>query len=261
MAETPTYSLVSCSDNTQHSEVNTQQYQPGLSDESHRLHQYFSSNESKAEHLHFLDGKIVRNPKDILSHTKRITAFVDEGNREGCFDALVDLNIALGSQGYELRKSLLSQALSILSDTQRAFIYHHLKTGLTPSDHIAGLRDSLLSNQIQGSTEFVRRLSAENIADQSPLEQAISARANSDYLIAQNLLENLVLADPKNAEATIELLSLYQEQSMQLAFQQTYAQLIGRQFALPELWDKVRQHFRETTGSSMDNAKCQATNS
>lgn len=249
MSLDPVYTFVSCGFGTNREAMaKAKDYDPGLSRERSALHQKFSSAEATESHRSFLDSRVGRNPRDILSHTKRIIALLDQEKGDACFGALVDLNIALGTKGYDLRRSLLAQSYAILSEPQRVFLYQHLVSGLKPTENIAGNRGSLLSDQILGTTEFVKLSNHPSNLKESLLEQALDARANGDWDTARHILERQVRKDPGDVQASMELLSLYQEQDMQAAFLSTYAQLIGRQFALPELWDKLDRRFKKNSG-------------
>lgn len=261
MAEIPIYTFVSRADDAnQETKAETEAYEPGLSRESSALQQAFLSTGACENHQRYLDIRVARNPRDILSHVNRINALLERQDGDACFGALVDLNIALGANGYALRKSLLARTHAILSEPQQIFLYQHLESGLKPTDNIAGNRDSLLSDQVLGTVEFVRRSDSPSNDGATLFEQALCARASGEWNTTRRFLERLVFKDPGNTEASMELLSLYQEREMKTAFQSTYAQLIGRQFARPNLWEKLNRRFTNNSGQEMDTTQCQPIN-
>ncbi len=228
---------------------------PALKPRDHALRSVPSTQSEQHAQLHFLAQRILRNPRDMLAHTQRIFLTAAIENHHHCFAALVDLYIAAGSQATALRKTLLAQHRHCLSDREAAYLYRHLATGLSP-DALSGLDGALLVTPKAQIKAFVALEDgpAETSASTIPnrLRTVATLLENGQIDAARCLLEQRLEQDPGDSLTTLELLSLYRDQQLCSAFRATYARLLGRRLALPELWEKVDHELREHGQTTSD---------
>lgn len=106
--------------------------------------------------LHHLVQKIIRSPDDLHAHIQRINLCCTLNNARGVFGALVDLYIALGQDGYELRVRLVKKCKNHLSTNEYLQLWGYNNSGLTSSNIKTSHTDSFLSQGLIGTTEILQ---------------------------------------------------------------------------------------------------------
>lgn len=110
-----------------------------------------------------LASRVMRKPGDLLSHMQRIWLHHDMGDSAGAGAAAIDLFIAAGDKGRDLRQRVLH---TFAADLRQCGCYDALHDAIEPglSDHDPRVarRDSLLCRPVGGSFDFVRRRPAAN---------------------------------------------------------------------------------------------------
>lgn len=218
-------------------------YEAGLAKETRDLLPKFAVKTWREAHLGYLERRISRNPRDLLAHTQRILLNRQSRDIQGTWGAMLDLFLALGNAGYDLRKTLLEKSVKLLDQEQKRFLRKHLKRGLFPGDRIPEASMSCLSNGVTGITHFIERNDLANLKNAMPAENARFLQTSESWKLAQHLLEDRLRIDPGDSEACEELLALYRKKDLREEFRRSYARLSSRQLALPESWKKLDREF------------------
>ncbi len=195
-------------------------------------------------YLRHLEQRIARNPRDLLSHVRRIylaDALVDADAISG---ALADLYLVLGRQGQALRRRLLNLAGAHLTTEQFGFFVAHLEHGLDENEPIPDIPQSRLSKRVIGTTRIVSRSGGDAPDADDPVRLARESIARGHQDTAQAVLEGALESDPGNRDVSRELLQLYSDRDLRGSFSTTYTALLGRELAGREAWDKQARRFR-----------------
>jgi hypothetical protein len=190
-------------------------------------------------------ARIARDPRDIEAHTTRVllqcqAAATDRsGQQARLFEALVDLFLALGTQGPELRAGLLARARPWLAAEQHGFLARYLAAGLSKTDTLPPGTHARLDAGAVGRVDMVRRHQAPAQPPRPALEQAIDLVDRGDIAAAQALLESALLANPTDGEVAEELRQLYRLNGDAPAAQAMATRLRESGLPVPEDWPVV----------------------
>lgn len=161
--------------------------------------------------LTYLCHRIVGKPQDLRSHVQRISLLASREDGPALLGAIVDLFIASGDKGLDLKRRMLELAIPLVSSPSVAYLQHHLHTGLTPWDNwVSRVPGSLLALGFTGSHQVVRRLPgvpAPAFAD--ALEEARSHLEYGQVDAAREVLEQALREDPDNTLVAAQLLDVY----------------------------------------------------
>lgn len=194
-------------------------------------------------YLSYLERRIARNPRDLFSHSQRILLLHRQQLSPRVHDALIDLYLVLQKSGYELRKSLLLTVKNSLSRPQREFFAAHLRKGLKQEDVGGILTGALLVSGSGSCKPLVHVVGADDQQDLSEIAYVLLEQGQVDE--ACRVWERMLADDPGNAEATMELLSVYQHYRLKDDFFRTYMDLSGRKLAFRDLWHHLDRHFNK----------------
>ena len=106
--------------------------------------------------LHHLVQKIIRNPNNLHAHIQRINLNCTLNNSKGVFGALIDLYIALGEDGYDLRSRLVKKCKNYLSASEYLKLWKYNNKGLISSNTETSYTDSFLSKGFIGTSEIIK---------------------------------------------------------------------------------------------------------
>ena len=87
-------------------------------------------------YLRHLEQRIVRNPRDLLSHVRRLYLANALGDTDAVTGALTDLYLALGMEGARLRSLMLRLVENRLTNVQLGFFDANLDQGLDATEAI-----------------------------------------------------------------------------------------------------------------------------
>ncbi len=220
-----------------------QEIEVSLLPKTRKLLRSFPAPGLEQAYLRHLEQRILRNPRDLLSHVRRLFVASDVGDVEATEGALADLFIILGSRGAPLRTRLLKLVANDLSAAHRSFFRLHLGSGLDPNKAMPQLPQSRLSKHIVGTTQIVVRSGESACADGS-VDLARESMENGRYDMAQAVLEGALETDPGDREVCEELLGLYRNRNLRSSFFRTYTALLGRRLAVPEQWARLAADFK-----------------
>lgn len=192
----------------------------------------------------FLGHQIARKPEDLLAHVQRIRVAARNQLEPYLFGAMLDLFIALGSRGYELRKRMLDYVADRLGPEAQQQFRAALEGGIQASDANEDPGISVLSKGITGHTDIVDEAhSASQQGYEDPLEQALAALESSQLEVARQVLEDAIFAGVSNTEQQQLLLDLYRKSDDTLNFSVLYSSLNENSNAAPEAWTELAKHF------------------
>lgn len=179
---------------------------------------------------------VARDPLDIEAQVRRVLLTVRQsGLRDRAFGALLDLFLALGPQGRELRRLMLDAARGAIEPDEFRFLQAHLDDGLARNALLPAGTGAVLDAAVLGSAHAVQH---ERVAAPaaSRVDEAISLLDHGDLPGARRLLEDVLLDDPLDEVATRELLAIYHHSRDSEGRQAMQARLRERHGTLPPAW-------------------------
>lgn len=182
-----------------------------------------------------LSAQVARDPLDLTAHVRRVLLACQPPLTHYAFAALVDLFLALGSQGRGLRQVMLERAEIWLDPDDAYFLRAYLDLGLRVEHSLPTAAGSVLDRAVSGSAQMVSRQRIEVVED-TPLERAMSLLDHGDLEGARTLLEESLLADPSDTQIATELLLIYRHSRDDAARTAMAAKLQARGAALPDGW-------------------------
>lgn len=201
-------------------------------------------------YLRHLEQRIVRNPRDLLSHTRRLYLANALGDADAVTGALTDLFLALGKHGARLRSRMLGLVGNHLTKEQLVFFEAHLQQGLRATDAMPEIVQSRLSRHVIGTTRIVCRTGVDASGSDDPVRLARDSIARGHPDVAQAVLEGALESDPGNREVCEELLELYSVRDRRSDFQKTYTSLLGRRLACPDRWEALAKQFHPSVSAN-----------
>lgn len=195
-------------------------------------------------YLRHLEQRISRNPRDLLSHVRRLYLANALDDADAITGALTDLFLVLGRQGRSLRRRLLNLAGEHLTTEQFGFFVAHLEKGLDENEAIPEIPQSRLSKRVIGTTRIVSRSDNDASDSDDPIQLARDSIAGGHVDVAQAVLEGALESDPGNREVCEALLQLYSDRNLRGDFFRTYTALLGRRLACHDHWNKLAHRFR-----------------
>ena len=218
--------------------------EPGLLPETRQITPSFQVSGWLAHYPSFLEKKIHRNPRNLLSHVQRTILHHAKRDADATYGALVDLYLVLGPRGRGLRENLLEKTKNLLSKKQFSFLSEHIDSGLKAEHITSSISDSCLSRNTGEDLMIVNRTDIGETESTGPLMLARKYIKHGDPSEAQVLLEGALENDAGQEDICEELLTLYRDHSMQEAFFKTYNTMIGRQLASANKWRETEQFFQ-----------------
>ncbi|MBU0500654.1 MAG: hypothetical protein KJ558_01190 [Gammaproteobacteria bacterium] len=191
--------------------------------------------EDRSEAKRFLSYQLARTPDNLRQHAQRIFLLIANGENEPLFGALVDLFIALGDKGQDLRKRLLDLARPLLSTENHEFLSRHQRAGLEARHARIDLKGSVLSAGFCESTPLV---SHEPVPSgfEDPLQEALSLLEFGQLDEARRVLELACLSNPAPGPVEEELIGLYRHTRDRTRYDELTQALLRDGVTLSEGW-------------------------
>jgi hypothetical protein len=183
---------------------------------------------------------VARDHMDLRTHMQRISLLLDSGDPEDTiFGALVDLFLALGDKGYELRKTVLKQARPKLHDAHFHFLHQRMTNGLQRLDVLPVTMGSVLDRAVFGNSHLVER--KRNIAplDINAVDIALIHLEDGDIKSACDVLETALFNDSTNVAVEAELLEIYRRCRDEVGFLNMRQRLVQNGVSLGADWDEL----------------------
>ena len=190
--------------------------------------------------------QICRAPADLRCHTQRILFAIQQQHTDGVFGALLDLFIALGDKGRDLRARLLGNARPLLSQEQYGLFKQRLDSGIQRFDRLPLSQYAVLPLFLQGESLMVTGSSDSPIEarpELSLLEEVQDMIEYGQLEEAQALLEQAVLEDPLDRDLLRELLDIYKHTRNRDAFDKMREQLGDRIDVAADEWEQLASYF------------------
>ncbi len=187
-----------------------------------------------------LATRIARDHSDIQAHVQRIYLYLDSrDSEEMIFGALIDLFLALGSKGHELREAVLKLARPQLHEKDYHFLVQRLKNGLQRMDVLPVSEDSVLDRALIGRRYLVvrQRTKAQVVTD--AVDIALMHLEDGDIKGARDVLESALLNDPSNVAVEAELLEIYRRSRDDAGFLNMRLRLEAAGATLGAEWDEI----------------------
>ena len=128
---------------------------------------------------------------------------------------------------------------------QRRFFRERLDSGIHAADARAAVPRSRLSGRFGDIGKIVVRRGCDDDAGVDSVARARELVADGRDDLAQPLLERALEADPGDEAVCRELLGVFRRGNQRSDMLRTYTALIGRQLAVPQLWQELAADFRE----------------
>ncbi len=159
---------------------------------------------------HFLSHAILKNPRDLQSHTRRIFIAMRHQDAEFLHGALQDLFIILKAAGKQLRIRLLKASASYLSKQEIQYFASWIKSQDDPqSDDLYGYKwvtGSVLSSGLaEKDKQLIVQDETSSSLQLSAIEEARSSIEYGQLDIARKILEDALINDPDNLTLREEL--------------------------------------------------------
>lgn len=183
----------------------------------------------------FLSSAVARDPLDLESHARRVALAASSQHAGQTFTALMDVFLALGDKGRNLRTQLLEMATPSLSSEDADFFRQALISGLSRGAGLPMGTHSVLDPGLMGRLDMVAH-QRQQAAAQSVAEQAAALVDQGDLAAARQLLEEAVLQNPDDLEASHELLGIYRHSRDSQAQQLMRDKLTARFGRTPAPW-------------------------
>lgn len=191
-----------------------------------------------------LAHKITRDIRDLRSHVQRISLFIKQQQEKASYSALVDLFLVLGDNGLALRKRMLINVRTLLSEHELNTLRQSLSSGLTSEVRLPITEQALLTKGLASPhREFIQENTIETIVAMSPVEEAMSYIEHGQLEQAQATLQKAIITNPHQLELHYDLLEIFQKTADKEQFLSSYKQLLEQAILLPPQWREMAQKF------------------
>ena len=218
-------------------------FDPNLLPAIKKLLPKFKTKQKQTAYAEYLARKIKRDPRDLRSHNQRIYLNYVLKNEDAYFGAVIDLFIALGSKGLELKLSILRPTYDLLEEEHANFINKHLLSGIRATQFLS-THESRLSKGFSSTTDFLVEKSVDE-KTYSSLSTAKEKLSLGEVKSAQMILENSLEQDPDDIEIAYELLELYRNYNLAKSFTTMTIRLTGKKLAAQEKWLETEVYFSQ----------------
>ncbi len=183
---------------------------------------------------------VARDHMDLRAHMQRISLLLDSGDSEDMiFGSLVDLFLALGDKGYELRKTVLKQARPRLHDAHFHFLHQRMTDGLQRMDVLPVTMGSVLDRAVFGNSHLVERQRNKAPLEVNAVDISLMHLENGDIKGACDVLEAALLSDFSNVAVEAELLEIYRRCRDEVGFLNMRQRLEAIGASLGADWDEL----------------------
>ncbi|HPE62051.1 MAG TPA: hypothetical protein PLB10_17095 [Thiolinea sp.] len=185
-----------------------------------------------------LSHHVSRYPHDLRAHTQRILLAREETLRDQLEGSLLDLLLALGSAGRQLRQQLLDATLDSLPEHSRQRFTDWMTAEEKPALEAEWFSGSVLARgQPTRHLKLVRQQRTRS--DSSYASVLEEARASLDYgqiELAQQLLEREITENRHTPEIERELLGIYRHTRNRDMLEQLTEVMIAKRIDLGPDW-------------------------
>lgn len=205
----------------------------------------------RAALLRRLDHDVVRSRAALILHVQRLLLYQQASDAAGVLGALLDLFIALGARGRDLRKRMLERTRALLGAEQAAFFESRLDAGVGELEIVPDAPASRLARGICGRTALVARTQAGPAAEEDRFALAEQHLHDGHVTEAMEVLEALLQAQPERSDAAQLLLDIYRRGGLDERFLALLPQMRAAPAATRAAWEA---HARELSGAGTQAA-------
>ena len=191
-----------------------------------------------------LAHQITKNNNDLRSHTQRIHLFIKHQQSKAIYSALVDLFLVLGINGLALRKRMLGNAQTLLSDLEFSALGRSLLSGLITEVGLPRAKLALLIKGLGGvHLQFIHHNDKVKSVFTNASDEARSHIDHGQLEQAQLVLQQAIVAHPQQLNLHYALLEILEKMGDKDQFSSTYKQLLEHSIVLPPQWKEMAQKF------------------
>ncbi len=198
----------------------------------------------------YLAHAISRRPTALRLHIERILLHAETGD-PAILGALCGLFRVLGDKGTPLRRRMLALARPLLSTKDHQRLQQYLRQG---EDDFSSLRElcrgSVLCPGISGTTRLIAKQSEREAETSEPLQMALDQLELGQTEMAQETLEQALLADPERVELHHALLEIHQHLRDRAQLAHFLQRLNGRANPAEREWRRLQEQLDTGTTTS-----------
>lgn len=203
-----------------------------------------------------LAHRISRNPADLHAHVQRILLCVRARLSDELYGALLDLFIALGNKGQQLRARLLALCHTLLQVEQLVALGRGAVRGIAATDVMPETEHSRLSAGLHGRLALVALVETEQLpVTLNVLEEARELLDTGRILEARELLEQTLLDDPQDLAASQELLAIYRHTRDLAGLRSMMEKTVSAPLAAQEEWQALAAVLEAMQASAPEDAQ------
>lgn len=187
--------------------------------------------------LNSLAFKVRRNPKDLLSHLRRIYFCHQASLSKQLYAALLDLLIVLQGKGQAIGKRMLYGSRQQIDEHQFKLLEHAVKSDYDK----LGNRYSLFTSGQIGTCELLEQHQTEVQHDFLILANDFIEYSQLDQ--AMDVLETGINLNPDRIDLQEALLELYKSTENRTRFQSSYKSFLAAGISLIDDWQRMTHYF------------------
>ncbi len=182
----------------------------------------------------YLARTVARNPGNLRAHVQRALLHLKLKNALCLYGALLDLFIALGEHGHNLKIRMLLTTGDQLHEAHRDFLLSRLQNVILANEVLSDAQCAVLPKGYSGTDTLVLLTTGD--IDRNPLEQARLLLSHGQAYEAQQLLEPVVIQNPDSRDLHEQLLDIYEKTGDKNAFDATLEELRQARSNMIGLW-------------------------
>ncbi len=203
--------------------------------------------ELEVPYLRYLDQRILRRPRDLKAHVRRIVMLTERGDPDKLAGALADLYLALGENGQRLRRRMLAMVEARLRPEHRRY-FRDRDALIADDSRPAPVTDaSLLARHSVTARPIVVPPGSHELSAMELVKRALK-RGNAVH--GMELLECMLDADPGSEAVCKALLDIYEDSRFARRMLRTYTRFLGRPLALRDRWIRLQERYLEMCGKT-----------
>ncbi|RKZ78017.1 MAG: hypothetical protein DRQ35_06655 [Gammaproteobacteria bacterium] len=191
----------------------------------------------------YLTYQVIKTPNDFRVHIQRIYLLIQQQNSSALLGALYDLFLVLGANGLALRQRMLFNAQSLLAELDFNALQQTLELGLTNEITIQVPNQSVVSKGLSTKQLFIEKVDSVSQTFSCAAEEATNYLEYGQFDQARTVLEEAIMAAPRQLELHHDLLEIFQKTNDSEQFIVFYEHLLEMKVALPTPWKEMAYEF------------------
>jgi hypothetical protein len=183
--------------------------------------------------------QVARTPLDFRVHVQRINFEVRRKENQAIYSALLDLYIALGSQGSSIRNRMLEKTRPFLYPEQKSFFETNVQNGVSSEDVAPEAKFSVLTKSVAGRFTFIEKVEEPTQDTQSALELANEHIEFGQIDQAIAVLEQSISAERACIEEQKLLIDVHRHLRQRYVFQKSRKIIIDKKVDMISEWHEL----------------------